>query len=233
MDSALESRLTSLPVLTEGACADWREALHEVREAWTQRHPLAPFFTLGAASYLDARGGYGAIAQAANPVLAGRFGPLQERVRQALETHLGAPVVLTARFALPGFHIFQAHPAFERPVASIHCDLQHLSLPWDPGADLSRTITFTLPVALPATGGGLDAWAIELDEWADLEKEQRVQLLKTRQRAHHPYALGRLELHTGRFVHRIAPSRGMHEGEERVTFHGHGVLVDGAWELYW
>ena len=229
---ARPSRLVSLPVLEPADCDVYWEALQEVRASWTARHPLAPFFTLGAASYLDAGEEYQALAAAANPVLASRFASLLERVRQAIAAHTGDPVEV-GRFALPGFHIFQAHPAFERPVASIHCDLQFQGLAWGSGADLNRTLTFTLPIRLPATGGGLDAWDIETAEWMPLSPSERLALLKARAYTYFPYECGRIELHDGQFVHRIAASRGMAPGEERVTYHGHGVWEDGAWRLYW
>lgn len=228
-------RLTDLPLLDADACAAVQAEVEASRAAWTLRHPLAPFYTLGAASYLDGEAPteYAALAAQVNPLLADRFGGLLGRVAAALAAHLGEPVAATDRHALPGFHIFGAHPAFERPVASIHVDRQQLALDWGEPAEALPTLTFTLPIALPAVGGGLDAWDVHADEWMPATPPERVALLKARARTYHAYAAGTLVLHAGDFVHRIAARPGLRPDDVRVTYHGHGVKQDGTWRLYW
>lgn len=227
--------LTDVPLLDAAACEAVREAVEGCRATWTQRHALAPFFTLGAASYLDGHKlpRYEALAAAANPVLAARFDGLLATVTQALAAHTGEPTQASARHALPGFHIFGSHPAFERGVTQIHVDRQHLPLDWGQPAETLPTLTFTLPIALPASGGGLDAWDIDAAEWLPLEPPERVKLLKARPYTYHAYTAGTLVIHSGAFVHRIAPSKALGPGDGRITYHGHGVRVDGVWQLYW
>jgi hypothetical protein len=227
--------LTDVPLLDAAECEAVRGLVAASREAWTSRHPLAPFYTLGAASYLDGEDPptYRAIAEATNPVLAERFSGLLGRVAAVLEARLGAPVRATGRHALPGFHIFGSHPAFERGVASIHLDRQHLFLDWDEPAASLETLTFTLPIALPASGAGLDAWDVGPEEWLPADPPTRLAKLKALPRRYHPYAAGTLVLHSGNFVHRIAPSQALGPGDERITYHGHGVRQGGTWHLYW
>jgi hypothetical protein len=227
--------LTDVPLLDAAACEAIVAEVEASRDAWTQRHPLAPFYTLGAASYLDGDelAYYQALAARANPVLAARFAGLLGQVAGAIAAHTGRPAVATERHALPGFHIFGAHPAFERGVTQIHVDKQHMALDWGVDPATLETVTFTLPVALPAHGAGLDAWAVDDAEWMPLTPAERVQLMKARDYTYHPYTAGTLVLHSGNFVHRIAPSKALGPKDARVTYHGHGVWLDGAWRLYW
>lgn len=229
------SPLTELPLLAREACEAVRADVLAAQPAWTRRHPDAPFYTLGAASYLDgdAPARYRALTEGTNPLLGSTFGPLLRQVAAALAAHLGEPVVPTTRHGLPGFHIFRPHPAFERSVTRIHVDRPHLALDWGVPAAALPALTFTLPIALPRAGAGLDHWPIRGEEWLPLAPEARVALLKARPRTHHAYTLGTLVLHDGDFVHRIAPSRGLGPGDDRVTYHGHGVRLEGVWHLYW
>lgn len=63
--------------------------------------------------------------------------------------------------ALPGFHIFRAHQQFLNPVASMHIDLQHKTLQWQEELQVdpeTNTLSFTLALALPKSGAGLNTW---------------------------------------------------------------------------
>ena len=46
--------MTEIPLLSAAECAAARETVFALSERWIARHALVPFFTLGAASYLDA-----------------------------------------------------------------------------------------------------------------------------------------------------------------------------------
>lgn len=225
--------LEALPLLDEDACAAVRAQVHALRPYWVGRHPEAPFFTLGAASYLDASAGtrYATLAAQVNPQLAAAFAPLYARVCAALSERLSEPVQLAERQALPGFHVFLAHPAFARPVARLHCDLQHELLDWE--HPVEATLSFTLPVALPASGGGMEVWAIDTDDWLALSLPERKAALEHLPRRDVAYEAGALALHSGRLLHRIAPAAEVAPGDERITLQGHGVRVNGAWQLYW
>lgn len=227
--------LTDVPLLDAAACEAVVADVEAARALWTQRHPLAPFYTLGAASYLDGEepDQYRMLADAANPTLGTRFADLLAAVAGAVAAHTGRPAVATDRHALPGFHIFGPHPAFEKGVTQIHVDRQHMALDWGVDPATLETLTFTLPVALPTHGAGLDAWAVDESEWLPLTPKERVALMKTRDYKYHAYTAGTLVLHSGNFVHRIAPGKALGPGDARITYHGHGVWLDGAWRLYW
>ena len=76
-------------------------------------------------------------------------------------------------------------------------------------------MSFTLAVALPQSGGGLNV------------RENRKQV------THIPYHAGRLVLHRGDVLHQIAPTPQVRAGDERITLQGHGVLYRGVWHFYW
>jgi hypothetical protein len=226
-------------LLTAEECAAARAAVHDLRPHWVRREPWVPFFTLGAASYLDARHkreeNYHAPARRLNPLLRERFGWLYDRLADRLSALLGAPVVYRPGCALPGFHIFQWCAAFEQPFASVHQDLQYELLAWGPDErpDLRNPLSFTLAVALPRTGGGLNVWDVAHDELEGLPGEERRRLIASRRRDYHPYRAGRIAVHSGHKVHQIAPGRDTVRGEERLTLQGHGVRCSGVWHLYW
>jgi hypothetical protein len=227
--------LEALPLLDGPACAAVVDAVLALHPHWLQRHPAAPFFTLGVASYLDAtddgRALYEAAAAQQAPLLDEAFGPLYQKVTATLAQRLGEPVALARRQARPGFHVFLADPAFEEPVARVHCDLQHALLDWD-GRTPEATLSFTLALELPAAGGGMDVWALRQAEWLALTPAQRLAAMAEAARRDIAYAPGELVLHSGELVHRIAATP-LTPTDRRITLQGHGVRLDGRWQLYW
>jgi hypothetical protein len=227
------------PLLTAEECSAVRAAVHDHKARWVRRDPWAPFYTLGAASYLDARRNpeenYHAPARRLNPLLRHLFGWLYDRLADRLSGLLGAPVVYRPGCALPGFHIFQWCVVFEQPLASVHQDLQYELLDWAPHErpDFRDPLSFTLAVALPHTGGGLNVWDVAHDELEGLTSDERRRLIASRRKDYHPYRVGSLAIHSGHKVHQIAPGRGTVRGDERLTLQGHGVCCGGAWQVYW
>ena len=51
----MDSLVTDIPLLTPEEAALVCRDVYAHRDLWRARHPIYPFFTLGAASYLDAR----------------------------------------------------------------------------------------------------------------------------------------------------------------------------------
>ena len=199
---------------------------------------MVPFFTLGAASYLDAGGrrrpSYEERASRDNPLLRTHFSWLYERLRTAIGDHLGEPVDFHAAFALPGFHVFERCMIFERSFASMHRDLQYRALDWTGDEpDFDRPISFTVPMAMPSAGAGLELWdlhAADLDGLSDAEVTARA---AAETPVYHPYRLGVVNLHSGHQLHRIAPMAFGDDVSERMTLQGHGVRCGGTWRLYW
>src|SRR5688572_18170393 len=145
-----------IPVLDAAEVARVHADVHAARPHWTRRDPVHPFFTLGAASYLDARKGqfahYQALARAGNPALAETFGWVHEKLRRAVSAVVGSEARYDDRLALPGFHVHLRDPAQVIPPASIHFDLQFELIDWGQigVADGREQLSLTLAIALPA-----------------------------------------------------------------------------------
>lgn len=230
--------MAQLEVLDASECARALQEVEALRERWTRRNPMFPFFTLGAASYIDAaasREGYKERARRDNEILAARFGWLLERVRSTLETVLGAPVDWQPNAALPGFHIYLAHKIFEQPIASIHCDSQYELIDWagcgEP--DFREVASFTLALALPRHGGGLNVFDLHRRQARDLDGEAFARRVRESAMTYHPYRVGSMVLHSGHVMHQAAPGRDIQPDERRITLQGHCLRAGDRWYAYW
>jgi hypothetical protein len=225
---------------------------------WTRRDMFPiDFYTLGAASYLDAVAdieSYRALALEKNPLLATHFGALYQAVRRQFAPLLG-PCVLHDALAHPGFHIFGHRPgqannrftirAMEALTGSIHSDRQfepHTAV-WSTfhDVDLEHTLTFTLALELPSGGGGLCFWddpsmarydddgafSMHVKNAIDFEGLHGVPRPTII-----PYRVGELFFFFGQGSHVIAPSLRLSPTDRRITLQGHGTLCDGTWRLY-
>lgn len=213
--------------------------MHDLKSYWIKRDPWVPFYTLGAASYLDAVGNsrptYYSKAKHDNPILWEHFKWLYERLSDKLARTLGEPIAYPPMLALPGFHIYLWCLVFERPVFSIHRDLQYTLLDWksSTGIDFTRPISFTLAIKLPKSGGGLYIWNLDHEEIRGLPRPEIDRLIGSRKKTFHPYKAGKLILHSGHQVHQVAPMQNAQPDDERITLQGHGLLCQGTWQLYW
>lgn len=228
----------SWPLLGVDDCRETVATILGLQERWLPRHHEAPFYSLGAISYMDAQGGtearlgYEALAARENPMLAQAFGPLMRRVADSVAERLGQPVELTARQALPGFHIFLSHPGFQQQVAPIHTDRQYELLDWE-GAEPQGVFSVTLPIEIPRHGAWMNVWGVHARDWGLVFEEGWQQRLQQAPKHHVAYTAGHLVFHTGQFVHRIAPSRQLGPDDRRITLQAHAVLLNGVWQLYW
>ncbi|MFZ0269321.1 hypothetical protein [Caulobacter sp.] len=225
--------------------ADLRRRVMSLRESWIGRGEpdRTEFHTLGAASYLDfccsddPQRDYLDRAPRENQVLWRAFGDLYETLRAALEARLGEPVRFTEDFALPGFHIFSGEAIASAAKAPVHFDGQYQYLPWGRPLDLVPPLSFTMPVALPEIGGGLDVWNLtpnDVRRANDLGMDTDVDRIKDRKhKTFHPYTPGVVALHSGLLLHRIGDVGPLGPGDHRITLQGHGVRLDGAWLLHW
>jgi len=197
-----------------------------------------PFFTFGAASYIDAvrsPARYLELAARFNPLLRSHFGWLLDEVSRAISRACGVTAAWHPHAALPGFHVYLAHALFSLPVASIHFDKQYLLLDWRdiPDADFSQPLSFTLPIALPEAGGGLNMWDIGEEQLARPSRQALLAAVRGKPPDFHPYTLGELVIHSGRVLHQVAPSTRMSAGDRRMTLQGHGVIAGNRIYLYW
>jgi hypothetical protein len=171
-----------------------------------------------------------------NPILRERFGWLYERLLQTLEEHFGEPVRYWDTLGLPGFKMFLGHEAFASEFDVSHYDEQQYTLPESERLQdgyLDKQLTFTLPIALPKSGSGLEVWNLHAKETQGLSREDKDQLLLTRQKRLYRYKAGELVSHSGLYYHRVPPIRDVQPDDERITLQGHGIFYQGSWQLYW
>jgi hypothetical protein len=193
---ASASNLTYTPIISRGVlsaeeAAGVMRSLYSWRARWDHRSEIGgptPFFTFGAATYLDATSGegdeegdaYREKVQKQNPFLEKELGWMYERVRERIGRELGAPARYHAQLqdeearddeppipALPGFHIMLPNMLFQLPVGRAHRDNNHENDVHDfpPGADARHTVSFTLALDLPRRpdGEGAPARGAERD----------------------------------------------------------------------
>lgn len=225
-----------IPIFSELECYQLLAEIDAERANWTRRHPHTPFFTLGAASYLDARSDgktYRARAEATNQLLALRFANLYQRVRAALLSHLDAAVLDLPEAGLPGFHIFGSHPAFRLPTGSVHFDLQYELVPWPEPLFPDQVLSFTLPLVIPNGGGGLRFWDLTPDSLTKLAPVEQKALIGDSPMHYLPYKVGTLVLHSGHLLHQIAPAPALTTDDRRVTLQGHVGRTAQGYYWYW
>ncbi|MBE9035705.1 hypothetical protein [aff. Roholtiella sp. LEGE 12411] len=230
--------ITEIELLTEQECLEVQAGIHEMKELWLQPQLNMPAYKLGAASYIDAvlsKADYYDKAKHYNLILYSRFRWLYERLSSALAEQLKAFINYQKNLAIPGFHIFLSHKMFEQPIAPIHFDLQYQEVDWETTEviNLSQPISFTLAIALPKNGGGLNVWDIRHEEIIGLSPAAMSQLIHSRQKTFNPYKLGWLALHSGHIAHQMAPGKNLQSDDQRITLQGHGVLCGQTWQLYW
>jgi len=235
--------ITSFELLSEAECASAEAQIKELRTCWIPRGAGAAdrqFFTLGAASYLDDPALYRGRAAELNSVLRDRFAWLYTRVAEFLSARLRAPVSFATGLAVPGFHIWLAPAIFVTPGASVHFDLQYLrAWPSDtPDLDLSRPLSFTLPIRMPRRGACLNVWDVTyeryrrfVDRVAGRVTTDDITVLLERMRF--PYTRGALAMHSGHILHQIGEIDRVEPDDERITLQGHGLFQHGEWRLYW
>lgn len=242
MENVEEMKLTRLfPLLSDEECAGYLSKVHALSEYWTRREFDTVFYTLGAASYLDATNGrfeeFRTKAAVTNPVLRREFGPMLDAVLQALSEYVGAPVAIDDEISVPGFHVFLAREFGDRsPSASLHFDLQYEHIRWDAhgGEEPETQISFTLPVTLPHHGGGLLVWPMKWQETKHLPQAEHVAKLKSRGEPEYvAYQNGVLAVHGGHHLHQIAPFQEHSPADERITLQGHAIRCRDGWWAYW
>ncbi|MEH2233770.1 MAG: hypothetical protein V7K71_29725 [Nostoc sp.] len=241
-DTDSSNEIFSEQIVTSEQCNDICSVIHSLREFWIKRGNSPKFFyTLGTASYLDFLNqpnfskDYYTIAHEYNLLLELHFGWLYKLIKEYLEQTLINPVMYKPDAALPGFHIWQDSNLITKPNATTHFDLQYRNLKWDEGKlDAVNTISFTLPIKLPKSGGGLNVWDFHYINNYSQAIAGDVEILKRfRTKTFHDYKVGEIVLHSGHTLHQIAPTTCIYPDDERITLQGHGLFCNGEWLLYW
>jgi hypothetical protein len=231
-------RFTERTVLTSDECRRVRDDVYALRKFWSCKSAENLSCTLGAATYVEATIYdpviYRGKAKIYNSILRTRLGWLYARLADVLAEMLGEPAAYRDDLALPGFHIFLGKTSLESLGEGAHFDGQFRLLDWGPEADLEHTLSFTLPVALPRSGGGLDYWDLYADEVSTPGSYESVAPhLRVRPKLYYPYSLGAIVVHSGRFYHVIAKTVAPHDDDERISLQGHAVRCGDRWLLYW
>jgi hypothetical protein len=226
--------LAPIPMLNEAEVNQILDKIYELRPFWCKRHNN--FLTLGTALYLDkqdpASNLYDSCVQSNNFFLKLHFAWLYDRLIETLKNELQQEVQFEPTLSLPGFHIFLASPEFVEKGASIHFDLQFKKANWSHYKEVkdSRPLSFTLALALPRLGGGLNYWDKMFDISHPFPIEETAKQLP---RHYIPYETGKMVLHEGLMLHQIAPAKEYFEEDKRITLQGHALFCDGCWRVYW
>jgi hypothetical protein len=144
-------------ILTIEECETVRRSIHELQPLWDEER-----CRLGAGiSYYKPQAIYYATAKRMNPILQKHFGWLYDKLRKGLAAHYDCPVDFREDLALPGFNIYCGSSPLKLSY-NIHVDMQYMDLNWDPhgSADFESTMSFTLPIANPKSGSGLNIWNV-------------------------------------------------------------------------
>jgi hypothetical protein len=228
-----------IPLLLETECSCACQEIVRLSGDWELRSEEHSFYTLGAASYLDATEGrfsqYQEKSHSLNLLLYQRFGWLYQRVADAVSAAVGTPCHYDQRLALPGFHIFLGN-APSRIVASRHWDLQSKHIRWlsQEEVNCARQISFTLALILPESGSGLHIWNIRESIITGLSLEERRNYMEQNKKPeYHPYKGGHLVIHDGAFLHQIAQRGRLQSSDRRITMQGHGISGEAGYILYW
>jgi hypothetical protein len=242
-----------MTVTTRDFCAtdvaeQYAASVMSLASRWTTRK--RGLSTLGAAAYIDAPpesagdmfaaqetvvGQYEQQLNRSNPVLAEHFGPLHQLLLTVLGEVLQAPVSFAPGKALPGFHIFEYAPENAHAGSHVaHFDRQYETLDWQGPINhqTTPTISFTLPLRLPSSGGGLMVWEVMLDDVLNLDKEATRDYIRNASRQRIKYQVGELVIHPGHALHMIYPWQSKTD-EQRITLQGHCIMINNQWLAYW
>jgi hypothetical protein len=220
--------------LSAAQCQVIRDRVMALEPHWIRRG--YNFFTLGAASYLDAPNQHAEFlhrATAGNTVLKSGFDDLYQLLSGFLSSLLGGPVFFDETYSLPGFHVFlqDGHERSREDVTrGAHFDLQWMAAV--PEWRGTRTLSFTLPIELPSGGGSMEIWPFRYEDaverniaggaYAAEHPSQRV-----------PYAVGRMVINDGKMLHAIGRGTLSNPVGRRITLQGHGIETPDGWMLYW
>lgn len=207
-------------LLTQKEAQYFSKLVRKHKKYWKTKNIL--MYILGTASYIEGLEGieyYTNEHQKTNKFLYKHYKPLYDKILKYFQNRAPNSTV-TYRFAYPGFHIFKCNKLFSFPVASVHKDFQYRNLPLSKNEDIDydKTLSFTLCLELPPTGGGLYKF----------ENNQKTKVI---------YKPGYIVCHNGKTTHMIAPSPTPKDDKTyyRITLQGHGLYdkKKNIWWLYW
>jgi hypothetical protein len=228
--------LAELDVLDPAEAEQVASEVRGLRARWRKRSPRFDFYTLGGNAYMDLAGAtdtqssYYAPAQEANTLLEQHFHACYKRLAERLGAALGLAARYPGDLARPGFHIWMGASIPHSRQASVHFDLQYLGILKRPHyAGCTGTVSFTVPVQLPANGSGLNVWpgCTYPAPAAEVEAARRSAPTVIGYRA------GTAVVHTGHVLHQIGVTDSPGADDIRMTLQGHGLVRGDELILYW
>ena len=256
--------INRVKTFTEKDCNKIQKTIYELDKLWINRSQerrysfenqihitRAPFWTLGAVSYLDhvaSPSRYNKHRDYLNPVLIKKFNWIYDIIIEKLHREFQEPVVIDGFLSHPGFHIFSAKigdtiepeylKMFEQPLGSVHVDVQyeeHIEY-WKTfkEVDFQNTLSFTIPIKLPKHGGGLYTWKDKVNPYSFnyTTNENKLDELESPS-VSNLYNKGEMIYFIGHLLHQMMPGTQLQPTDRRITVQGHGVKCDGVWRLYW
>ena len=224
------------PLFDPQECSSLGDRVLSLREHWTIRAG-GLFYTLGAASYLDAPSQHAAYldcAQKSNAVLLKSFPWLYQRIVNFFSETLREPAFFGPGYtALPGFHIFllKGYDRNQDDVSSrAHFDLQ-----WKhalPGYDGAKTLSFTVLIEQPEGGAAMEMWKLRYSG-VEAQGSSVTQFASSNPSCAVNYERGAIVVHDGYHLHAIGRAGVRAPTGRRVTIQGHGIRTDDGWLLYW
>lgn len=188
------------------------------------------WYTIGASLYLDLTHksqleAYGAKVSYFNKVLRNNFSVELYQLKDRIKTlyYPDQEVKFLAEdftpAGLPGFSIMPPEETFQAEFAAVHKDERWRTLKLLPGfpfQEFTNHFSFTIPLALPIAGGGMniDTGNSELTPYI--------------------YKVGNCYLHAGDFYHQVMEFLNpVTPLDWRITIQGHGFQVENNIYLYW
>jgi hypothetical protein len=215
------------PVLSDTECAlATREVLNPppaLRESCWYAAP--DLVTIGAPLYRnrDRMQVYAELARTTNGLLYETYRWLYDRVADLFEHRYACPASFVDELAIPGFHLMTYDGAGRAEGGGWHFDQLAQQVPYFARrpVELEGILNFTLPLAVPSGGTGMD---ILTDAPAEGGTPPQV---------HIPYQPGVIVFNECELMHRIGPSVSNSAGECRLTLQGHGVFFRSRLLLFW
>lgn len=233
VDSSGESMFSQLiqeiKVLALDECESVRKSVRELEPIWdTDRYRLG-----AGISYYKPPVFYYATSRRTNPILQKHFGWMYDKLLKTFAESFNCSVAYRDDLALPGFNIYCGPIDFETVNYNVHVDLQFMDLNWSPpnSADFQTTMSFTLPIASPACGSGLNIWPITQNDISEDEIDSGEKL-REEHAIYQQYTLGFATIHDGKHYHQMSIAKNRQPGDERITLQGHGVKQDGVLIVY-
>jgi len=222
------------------------------------------YYTMGAASNYDSKktGAHSSNFASANSVLEKELGWLYNRIRVAI-ARLVAPDALAL---VPGhnfyLHIYSGEivrgeggPLVKSLIAAIpmqpHLDRSFMQLDWPNDTNITHSLSFTLPLVLPAEGSGMRTYHVWCNKTAthlgldakdnatrciDANREPVNELsMATFQRVPYTdwgYVPGTMVVNNGDQYHCLTNFVDLIPDDLRITVQGHGIFSEGAWRLF-